>query len=125
MLAKVSSEQKSFATVGAAVRFAGGVDLLVFTQSRFVEEAFAAAVADVRPRLGMLLLMLMQVCQLCKLCLAGFTNMRAQRHYFGDCRRSGVDGVKTFMCLNFIPASECSFTVCTGELRESRVGSES
>lgn len=75
MLAKVSSKQKSFTTVGAAVRFAGGVDLLMFTQSRFVEEAFAAAVADVRPRLGMLLLMLLQVCKLCKLCLAVFTDV--------------------------------------------------
>lgn len=75
MLAKVSSKQKSFTTVGAAVRFAGGVDLLMFTQSRLVEEAFAAAIADMRPRLGMLLLMLLQVCQLRKLYLASFADV--------------------------------------------------
>lgn len=73
MLAKVGSKQKSFATVGAAVRFAAGVDLLVFTESRFIEEAFATAVTDVRPGLRMLLLMLLQFCQLCKLRLTSFT----------------------------------------------------
>lgn len=59
VLAKVGSKQKRFTTVGAAVGLAGGVDLLMFTQSRFIEEAFAAAVADVRPRFGMLLLVLL------------------------------------------------------------------
>ena len=83
MLAKVSGKQKSFTAVGAAVRFAGGVDLLMLSQSRFVEEAFAAAGADVRPRLGMLLLVLLQICQLCKLCLADFADMRAQLYNFG------------------------------------------
>lgn len=97
VLAKIGGKQERFATVGAAVRFNGGVDLLVFTQSRFVEEAFAAAAADMRPRLGMLLLMLLQVCQLCKLCLAGFTDMRAHGHDFVYSRRTGVDGVKILM----------------------------
>lgn len=124
MLAKVGGKQESFATVWAAVRFAGRVDLLMFTQSRFVQEAFAAAVADMRPRLGMLLLVLLQVCQLCKLCLAGFTDMRAHGHDFGNSRRSRVDGVETLVGLNFIPASKCSVTVSAGELRESCVGGE-
>lgn len=103
--------------MGATVRFAGRVDLLMFTKSRFVEEAFAAAVADVRPWLGMLLLVLLQVCQLSKLCLAGLAHVCAQWHDFGNCLRSRVSGVKIFMCLNFIPASKCSIAVSTGELR--------
>lgn len=117
MLAKVRGKQESFTAEGAAVRFAAGVDLLVFTQSRFVEEAFSAAAADMRPRLGMLLLVLLQLCQLRKFRLARFADVRAQRHDFGNCLRSRVDGVKVFVRLDFVPASKCGITVSAGELR--------
>ena len=75
VLAQIGSKQKGFATLRAAVGFVGGVDLLVFAQSGFVKKGFAAAVADVGPRLGVLFLMLLQICQLCKLSMAGLTDM--------------------------------------------------
>lgn len=58
VLAKVRGKQEDFSAAAAAVRFAGRVDLLVLAQSRLVEKAFAAAAADVRPRLGLSLLLL-------------------------------------------------------------------
>lgn len=124
MFAKIGGEQEGFAAVGTAVGFAVGVDLLVLAQSRFVEETLAADVADVRPRLGMLLFVLLQVCKLCKLLVAGFTDVRAQRHNFGNGGLGGVNRVKVFVGLNFFPGTKCSITVSTGELRESCVGSE-
>lgn len=120
MLAKVSGKQEGFAALLAAVRFAAGVDLLVFAQSGFVEESFATAAADVRPRLGVLLLVLPQVRQLCKLHLAGFAYVRAQRHNFGNSRGSG-DGVKTLVGLYLIPVSKCGVAVGTGKLGQGGV----
>jgi len=122
VLAKIGGKQEGSAAVEAAVRLAGGVDLLVFAKSGLVEEAFAAAAADVRPRLGMLLLVLLQVGQLVKLCPAAFTDMRAQGRGAGGRRRTAVHGVKALVGLDLIPASKCCITVSTGELRESCVG---
>lgn len=59
MLAKIGSKQKGFPTLGAAVGLVGRVDTLVFAKPGFVEETFATAVADVRPGLGVLLLVLL------------------------------------------------------------------
>uniref|UniRef100_A0AAX7TFD2 Secreted protein n=1 Tax=Astatotilapia calliptera TaxID=8154 RepID=A0AAX7TFD2_ASTCA len=54
----------------------------------------------------MLLFVLLQVCKLCKLLVAGFTDVRAQRHDFGN-GLGRVNGVKVFMGLNFFPGTKC------------------
>lgn len=71
MLAEVGGKQKGFATVGADVVAVGRVDPLVFPQPGFVEETFAAAVADVGSRFGVHLLVGLQVRQQYKLLPAG------------------------------------------------------
>lgn len=121
VLAEIGSKQEGFATLRAAVGFVSGVYLLVFAQPSFVEEAFATAVADVGPGLGVLLLMLLQFCQLCKLSLAGLTYMWALGQKLGDGRWAG-DDVKTLVGLHLLPGSKSSITVGTGELGEGGVG---
>lgn len=128
VLAKVRGKQEDLSAAAAAVRFAGGVDLLVLAQSRLVEEAFAAAVADVRPRLGVGLLLLRgggsggggareAASRRGAFRLAGLADAGAQRHHFGDGRRVRVDRVQTFVGLNFVPAAERGVAASAGELR--------
>lgn len=119
VLAKVRSEEKCFATVGAAVGLAVGVNLLVFAQPWLVVKGFSTAIAHMGARFGVLFLVLLQLGQLRELRLTGPTNVHA---HFGDNRSGRVHCVKAPSSLYLAPCAKGGVTVGWGEVGEVCVG---